>query len=115
MRRIVILEIEGTRNHWFVESGGRFSSYLGSDEALGVVAAILCGVKPPYLGTYEDSMRWREWSPVSALLPAHIPPRERSEFVIYRRELVMNGRGIDLLPKKPNWKKQFFPSHKGQQ
>lgn len=80
---------------WLVVCGDRFSSMLGPDEALGVFAAFLFGNRNnlPYLRTYAQT-RIYDWQEPAALLPATVEPMPVSDFIIYRRELLANVKGV---------------------
>lgn len=95
LRKITLEETAGSG--WLVVSGNRFSPHLGKDEALGVVAAMLYGHgQLPYLGTYRDNLRWQTIVEPAGLLPDHVAPMPTSDFIIYRRELIADAKGIAL-------------------
>jgi hypothetical protein len=93
------IELERQDCGYFVRVGDAFDHHLGRDEALGAVAAVLFGLQPPYLKTYEGHIRWGlqycgwERGPFLAL-PAAVVPMPVSEFVIFRRELIADARGV---------------------
>lgn len=94
-RKLTIEEVPNAG--WLVVSGNRFSPHLGREEVLGVVAAMLYGNGcMPYLGTYRDNLRWQTIVEPAGLLPDHVAPMPLSDFIIYRRELIADAKGIAL-------------------
>lgn len=80
---------------WLVVCGDRFASHLGADEALGIFAAALFGSgRLPYLRTYEETRFFDPPAPIAGLLPASVPAVPVSDFVIRRRVLIADTRGI---------------------
>lgn len=92
-KKLTVEEVPGSG--WLVVCGELFSSNLCRDEALGVVAAMLYGNGfLPYLRTYAGNMAWRQTVEPIAFLPATVEPMPTSDFIIYRRELIADAKGI---------------------
>ena len=82
---------------WLVVCGDRFASHLGEDEALGVFAAVLFGrygSSLPYLRTYAQTTIFDGIQDVAGLLPAEVQSMPVSDFVIRRRVLIADAKGV---------------------